>query len=80
MNENPNWKFETYVRGSIIGLMVGIVAAYLYTRAVEENNGQGISIGAGDMVKVSLTILGLVRQITELGSGSPNNNKKSSSS
>lgn len=73
-SNNNNWKFETYVRGSVIGLMVGIIAAYLYTRAAEENLlGDGEehrTIGASDMVKISLTILGLVRQITDMGSSS----------
>lgn len=74
-NQNSNWKFQTYVRGSMIGLMVGIAAAYLYTRAAEENQlTDGIEdvapIGASDMVKVSLSILALVRQITELGGNS----------
>lgn len=74
MNDNANWKVQTYVRGSVIGLLVGIAAAYLYTRAAEENahHGQVTAVGAGDIVKVSLSILGLVRQITELGSSSKN--------
>ena len=74
-DNNSNWKFETYVRGSVIGLMVGIIAAYLYTRATEENllgdgGGERRSIGASDMVKISLSILSLVRQITDMGSSS----------
>lgn len=72
-NRNDNWKFQTYVRGSLIGMAVGIVAAYLYTRAAEEyqlTDGKDklTPIGASDMVKISLSILALVRQITELGS------------
>jgi hypothetical protein len=70
---NDNWKTQTYIRGSLIGLIVGIIASYLYTRAAEEHQlmdgkNELTPIGASDMVKISLSILALVRQITELGS------------
>ncbi len=68
MSENNN-QMQSYVRGSLIGLTVGILAAYLYNRAVEESGSGDSKVNAGDIVKVSLAVLALVRQITELGSG-----------
>ncbi len=72
--DQDDWKMTTYLKGGIIGLMVGIIAAHLYTRAAEESNGDNASasVRASDVVKVSLAILGLVRQITELGTTKPN--------
>lgn len=66
-----NWKTQTYLRGAIIGLVVGLIAANLYTRAAEEANGSSKvpALRANDVVKLGLAILGIVRQITELGSG-----------
>lgn len=67
---NESREVQNYVRGSIIGLAVGILAAYLYNRAIAESgNPEEAKVNAGDIVKVSLAVLGLVRQITELGSG-----------
>ncbi len=67
-NQN-DWKTQMYIRGGLIGLLVGLIAAHLYTRASQEANEGTVRtpIAANDMVKVGLTILGLVRQITELG-------------
>lgn len=69
-----NRKMQTYIRGGLLGLVVGLLAAHLYTRAAEETNASegAVKVGAMDIVKVSLAILTLVRQITELGTG---NNK-----
>ena len=71
---NGDWKFQTYLTGSIIGLFVGIIAAHLYTRAVEESTSGNSPdrLKANDMVKLGLSTLGLVRQITELGNMSKN--------
>jgi hypothetical protein len=68
-SKQGDWKMQTYLRGGLIGLMVGLIAAHLYTRAAEETNGDKLParVSASDLVKVSLAILGLVRQITELG-------------
>ncbi|PJF44728.1 MAG: hypothetical protein CUN55_02490 [Phototrophicales bacterium] len=67
---NESHKVQNYVRGSLIGLTVGLIAAYLYNRALQESgNPEENKVNASDLVKVSLAVLALVRQITELGSG-----------
>lgn len=62
-------KMQTYLRGGLVGLLVGLVAAHLYSRAADEtgNSPSTARIGSNDLIKVSLAILALVRQITELG-------------
>jgi hypothetical protein len=59
---------DLYIRGSIAGLLIGFLAAYFYARAADESDNQE-GISSSDVVKLGLTILGIVRQITELGSG-----------
>ena len=60
-------KSQTYFVGSLLGLAVGFLAAYFYVRAAEESdNAEGLK--ATDFVKIGLALLGLVRQITEMGS------------
>ncbi len=68
-SNSDGWKTQTYIRGGMIGLLVGVFAAYLYARAAEESaaGNTPVRVGSSDLVKVSLGILGLVRQITELG-------------
>ena len=67
-NNQTTDKTQIYVMGSVLGLVIGFLAAYFYSRAADEaENEQGLQ--ATDFVKLGLTILGLVRQMTELGSG-----------
>ncbi len=73
MNDNKELqttenKSQVYLAGSVIGLAVGFLAAYFYNRAAEESeNDNGLQ--ATDFLKIALTLLGVVRQLTELGSG-----------
>lgn len=68
MSNNKKSNSDLYIRGSIAGLIIGLLAAYFYAKAADENgNDKGIS--SSDFVKLGLAILGIVRQVTELGTG-----------
>lgn len=67
-NNNKKSYTNFYIRGSLIGLVIGFLAAYFYAKAADENNNdRGIS--SSDVVKLGLAVLGIVRQVTELGTG-----------
>ncbi len=68
MNEN-NRKTLTYLLGAALGLGAGLVTAHLYSRAEEENHpaGEPGRVKTMDLFKVTLTAIGLMRQITEVG-------------
>ncbi|MBN1201750.1 MAG: hypothetical protein JXJ20_07845 [Anaerolineae bacterium] len=71
-NELPNaaetgWKSQAYLVGGLLGLVVGLLAAYLYARASEENSGSPTRIKAVDALKLSVGVMGVIRQITDLG-------------
>lgn len=57
--------------GAGLGALIGLISSYLYTRAAEESEnteaGAPVSVSTGQMLGVLLTMLGLVRQIAELG-------------
>jgi hypothetical protein len=54
--------------GGVVGALLGLGAAYLYVRAAEEaRGGEPPQVETGDAVRVGLSLLGLVRMITELG-------------
>jgi hypothetical protein len=67
-DKQPSSKGQIYLAGGLTGMVVGFLAAYFYTRAADEaGNKDGVT--AADFVKLGLTVLGLVRQVTELGTG-----------
>ncbi len=74
MNTNPtpeNWQRRTYVTGGVIGTIFGLIGAYLYARAAEEeaarNGGKPNSIPTGQAIGLALAAIALLRQVTELG-------------
>ncbi|MFQ3565664.1 MAG: hypothetical protein SNJ59_01580 [Aggregatilineales bacterium] len=76
-----NWKMKYYLIGAVGGLLFGLAAAYLFARAAEdEQPGQapkdGIRISTGELVGISLALLGIMRQIAELGRRSTSKDEK----
>ena len=64
-----NWRKRTYIMGAFVGLLLGLLSAYLFIRASEEDlNDEPKKIKTGDMMKMSLAVAALVRQIAEMGS------------
>ncbi|MFN8373691.1 MAG: hypothetical protein U0694_12565 [Anaerolineae bacterium] len=76
---DSNWKTRAYLMGTLVGTVFGVLSAYLYTRAAEEDTRAGGTaekrIQTGDLIGLGLAILGIVRQVTELGK-SPQGRKK----
>lgn len=64
-------KTQLYITGAVLGLLLGLLSAHLYGRAVEENTHSAqaaTDLSSGDLVKLGLLLLGFVRQVTEFGS------------
>lgn len=60
------------VIGSVLGALVGVGAAYLYLRSApievdEEGKEKLPAVEPGDAIKLSLGVLGVLRQIAGLG-------------
>lgn len=64
-----SWKRSTYMTGAALGLVIGLLAAYLFARTAEENPAQPRPnrIQTMDALKLALALLGLIRQVAELG-------------
>ena len=57
-----------YVWGALLGLGVGIVSAHFYKQALE-NNTEKAKPSIRDMMAVTVALVGVMRQIAEVGSG-----------
>ena len=61
-------KTRVMVGGALIGALTGLGAAYLLVRRSEET-GEDLAITPTDGVRIGLTLLGLLRQVSLLGGG-----------
>lgn len=64
-----NWKIRTTLIGSALGAIAGVAAASLFIRRTEET-GEPPSLRKADpglILAAGVTLLGLLRQISELG-------------
>ena len=67
---NSNWKTPVYIIGAIIGTVVGLMSAYLYARSVDETQPNHLppgTPGTGDIFKLALSVIALVRSVSDLG-------------
>ena len=59
------------VMGAGLGALLGLISGYLYTRAAEEHGdsdgGDAGSVSSTQLLAVLVAVIGLVRQIAELG-------------
>jgi hypothetical protein len=60
-----NWKTITFVVGAVVGLVCGLIAAYVIIQRAEEEESHP-RLSAGDGVKVGIGVLGVLRTISEL--------------
>lgn len=66
MNQKNSSSSKILFLGGLIGLISGVVAAYLLLQKSHENEDK-LSITAGDGVKVGLSVLGVLKLISDLG-------------
>ena len=60
-----NWKMTTLIIGAVVGLISGLVAAYILVQRAEEEQSRP-RLSAGEGVKVGLGVLGVLRSIADL--------------
>ncbi len=63
-----NWKMKVMIIGGVVGVLTGLGAAYLLIKRAERLDSTP-ELSAGEGVKLGLLVLGLLRQVTQLGDG-----------
>jgi len=63
-----NWKPKVLVIGGVIGLLTGLLAAYLMIQRAEKDETKP-ELSAGEGVKLGVLVLGLLRSVAMLGEG-----------
>ena len=61
---NSNWKAKALIIGGIVGALTGLGATYIMVQRSKDPP----EMGATDGLKLGLLLLGLVRQVGDLGS------------
>ncbi len=76
-NQDNGWKNITYLTGAALGLVVGLAAAHMYTRAAEESGEAGLParIDTGEAFRIGMTAIALVRQVSALGAKKEDNHR-----
>jgi len=68
MDETKNWKSQTLIIGCIIGAIAGLGAAYIMIRRAEEAQTKP-QLTTGDGVKIGMGLAGVIKLISDLGTG-----------
>ena len=63
---SQDWKTRVMLIGGILGALAGVGAAYLLIQNAERS-GKQLKVSPGDGVKLGVLLMGLMRQVAELG-------------
>ncbi|MBC8263996.1 MAG: hypothetical protein H8E47_07715 [Anaerolineales bacterium] len=61
-----NSRNKTLIIGGVVGSALGILAAWLYVRAAREEAESPQAVPPGKMVKLGLSVMEVLRQVTAL--------------
>jgi hypothetical protein len=72
-----NSRNKTLIIGGLVGSALGILAAWLYVRTAREEEAElPQAVPPGKMVKLGLSIMEVLRQVTTLGEGEEEGRKR----
>jgi hypothetical protein len=66
-SSDNNWKVKTLVGSTVLGAVTGLAAGYLLSRNAEEKASSPPKIKTMDVLRLAITVIGVVRGIAALG-------------
>jgi hypothetical protein len=63
---DESWKTKTMVAGAVVGALIGVSGAYLLIQNADKR-GERVEVTTGSGIKLGLLLLGLLRQVAQLG-------------
>ncbi len=74
---NINWKTKAMIIGTIVGALIGLGAATLFTRNADRSgNTEAPEVSTAEALGLAISIIGLVRGIASLADGKSSKKKK----
>lgn len=71
-NKASSWRTQSYIIGAAAGVLFGLLSAYMYNRAASDYgrlpSGEN-RVQTGEVLGLGLALLGIIRQVTEMGRG-----------
>jgi len=67
MTEDSSWRARTIIVGVLAGALTGLGAALVLIQRAEQE-GEAVQLGTSEGLKVGIGVLGLLRQIGQIGS------------
>ncbi|PID84913.1 MAG: hypothetical protein CSA11_01075 [Chloroflexi bacterium] len=64
---NLDWKIQILIGGALIGALLGVGTSYLMARAAEEQRGGPPEFKTMEILKIAISIFGIIRGIVTLG-------------
>jgi len=66
IKNEDSWKMKALIIGGVVGLAAGVIAALIFIQRAEMSQAKP-QITAGEGVKVGISVLGVLRMISDLG-------------
>jgi predicted secreted protein len=67
IEENENWKLKLLIGGAVVGALLGVGTSYLMARASEEKRSGPPEFKTMNVLKIVISMFGLIRGIAALG-------------
>ncbi|GIK55246.1 MAG: hypothetical protein HND44_22955 [Chloroflexi bacterium] len=74
---NINWKTKAMIVGTVVGALIGLGAATLFTRNADKSgSGEAPEVSTAEALGLAISIIGIVRGIASLADGKSSKKKK----